>query len=353
MNRNTNRKVKVSVFHLTAFLFVYFINILLFFAFRSFLFLVTGVLLTVLAPLSFYMAWRLAEYVEGNILLEKEKVRQGEEAEVIFSVTNRSFLCALHGTWLLTIGNSFYQTFDSQKLLFAIPPLGKKQFQMTVTLTELGRIVFACKEFVITELLGIFEIHTDALLEGSLYVLPQLTGVKQEALPDAYSGAAELSESTRKGNDHSEVSDIRTYRPGDRPRDIHWKLSARQPELMVKERISLSGSEHILLLELPDERKKAERLLTEGYHKVKGLLDRHMTVRLLVWNNHLFSFDGYSCSCAEELEAAFCEIFHTDLLSHTSDMQHQYMKNCYPQLESYLCVAQKEETIQLEICVNG
>ncbi|MDE6606585.1 MAG: hypothetical protein K2K54_02345, partial [Lachnospiraceae bacterium] len=64
MNKKTNRKIKVSVLHLTAFLLVYFINILFFFAFRSFLFLVTGILLTVLAPLSFYMAWRLAEYVE-------------------------------------------------------------------------------------------------------------------------------------------------------------------------------------------------------------------------------------------------------------------------------------------------
>lgn len=353
MNAEAKKRIRISVPHLTAFLLVYFINILLFLAFRSFFFLILEIIFTVLIPLSFYTAWQLTEYTESRIVVEKEKVRQGEETEVIFSIANRSLLFALRGIWILTVGNSFYQTFDSQKLLFAIPPRGNKQFRMTVTLTDLGQIVFVCKEFMITDLLGIFEIHTDCLTESSLFVLPRLNDSVQADISDAFLGIAELSESTRKGNDHSEVSDIRTYRAGDRPRDIHWKLSARQPELMVKERVSLSGSEHILLLKLPGERKRAEKLLTEGYQKIKGLLNRHMTVRLLVWNNHLFSFESYSCTCTEDLENAFCEIFHTDLLSHTNDMQHQYMKNCYPLLDSYLCVTEKEETIQLETCVNG
>jgi len=353
MHTETKKRVRVSFLHLTSFLLVFVVNILLFFAFRSYFFLIMALIFTILVPLSFYMAWLLAGTIEGSVFIEKAKVRKGEETGVLFSITNRSFCCALRGTWLLTIGNSFYQTFDNHKLLFAIPPHGNQQFQMTVTMTDLGQVVFTCKKFIITDLLGIFELHTDCPTEGSLFVLPQPDGFVKEDIPDVCFGAAELSESTRKGSDYSEVSDIRTYRPGDRPRDIHWKLSAKQPELMVKERISLSGSEHILLLELPNKRERAEKLLTEGYHKIKGLLDRHMSMRLLIWNNHLFSFEDYSCTCPEELEAAFCEIFRTDLLSHTNDSQRQYMKNCYPQSESYLCVTEKEETIQLEICVNG
>ncbi|MBD5469723.1 MAG: DUF58 domain-containing protein [Lachnospiraceae bacterium] len=311
------------------------------------------VLFTMLVPLSFWVAWRLTDFVTGTVAFDRETVRQGEQTEAVFSIINSSWFCALRGTWLLTIGNSFYQTFDSQKLLLSVPPHGKKHYKMTVTLTNLGRIVFACNDFFITDFLGIFAIHTGCTIENRLFVLPKSDGSSQEEIPDVYSGVAELSESQRKGNDYSEVSDIRTYQPGDRPRDIHWKLSARQPELMVKERVSLSGSEHVLLLELPDDRQQAEKLLTAGYHKIKGLLDKHMAVRLLVWNNHQFSFESYSCTCINELETAFCEIFQTDLLSHSSDMLHQYMKNCYPQLESYLCVMSKDDSIALEICVNG
>ena len=75
-------------------------------------------------------------------------------------------------------------------------------------------------------------------MESCLFILPQSGNTVPAAIPEAPSGVAEFSESSRKGNDHSEVSDIRTYRIGDRPKDIHWKLSARNRELMVKARPS-------------------------------------------------------------------------------------------------------------------
>lgn len=351
--KSKNKKIRISVLNLTAFLFLYVINMLFFLIFRGYFFLVMGLIFTVLVPLSLYTAWRLADHIEGTICVEKETVRPGEENTVVLSVTNSGFLCALRGTWHLTVGNSFYQTFDRQKLLLSIPPHGKKQFPMTVTMTDLGQIVFACREFILTDLLGIFAIHTDCTAEGCLCVLPASGASDKADVPNTYSGIAELSESNQKGHDHSEVSDIRSYIAGDRPRDIHWKLSARQRELMVKERVSLAGSEHILLLELPSDKHKADKLLTEGYHRVEGMLDRNMSVRLLVWNERLFSFESYSCGDLDELDTAYCEIFHTALSAHTSDLLQQYMKNFYPQLNSYMRVAQREETIQLEICANG
>ncbi|MDE6844517.1 MAG: DUF58 domain-containing protein [Lachnospiraceae bacterium] len=349
----TNKKVHISLLHLVIFLLIYAINLLLFLAFRGYFFLIMGIIFTTLVPFSFYMAWRLTDYVKAVLISDKERARPGEAVEIIFTVNNPSFLCALRAAWFLTAGNSFYGTFDDQKLVLSIPPHGQKQFLMTVSMTDLGRIVFACKEFCITDLLGIFVIHSDCALDNCIFILPQADSATEVSVPETFSGAAELSESNAKGNDYSEVSDIRTYRAGDRPKDIHWKLSAKQQEPMVKERVSLSGSEHILLLDLPHEKNNAEELLTESYHQVKALLNRHMAIRLLIWNNHLFSFDSYSCNSLEELETAFCEIFHTSLLSHNSDILRQYMKNCYPQLESYMCMAYHEDHAQLEICING
>lgn len=352
MNKK-NKKIRLSFLHLAVFLSVCFINLLFFSAFRSYFFLITGILFTLIAPLSFYTAWRLTDYIDGTITAQQETVRQGDKANVLFTLVNRSFFCALRGTWFLTVGNAFYQTFNDERLLLSVPPHGKKQLRMTVSLTDLGQAAFICKECFVTDPLGIFKVYTDCTMGCRIFVLPRPKESLQKELPDAHTGAAQLSESVQKGNDHSEVSDIRAYAPGDRPRDIHWKLSARHEELMVKERISLSGSEHILLLDLPKDRQNAGKLLNEGYRKVKAMLDEHMTVRVLIWNAPLSAFESYSCLREEDLDAAFCEIFRTDLLSHYSDLLRQYMKTCYPMLDSYLCVTQKEETIQLEICING
>lgn len=190
-------------------------------------------------------------------------------------------------------------------------------------------------------------------MEDCFFVLPKQEESPQFSLPEAYAGVAELTESTRKGNDHSEVSEIRAYVPGDRPRDIHWKLSARQHELMVKERVSLSGSEHVLLLDLPPDKTKSLKFLQESYLRIKGMLEMRMTVRLLVWNQRLFTFDTYSCADIDELDAAFCEIFCTELTSRSSSLLQNYMTNCYPQLQSYMRLAEQSDMIQTEICTNG
>ena len=191
-------------------------------------------ILTVLVPLSFLVVWKLADFVTGTILMEKDTVsiqnneftvRQKDDICVIFSIRNKSLLCALRGTWIFTAGNAFYGTSDPPTALLPVPPRGDKQFRMTVTVTELGRVVFACREFILTDLLGIFMVHTACDMECSLYVLPRQDDIASSELPDAYSGTAELSESQQKGSDYSEVTDIRTYQPGDRPRDIHWRLS--------------------------------------------------------------------------------------------------------------------------------
>ncbi|MBD5402344.1 DUF58 domain-containing protein [bacterium] len=353
INHITNKKISISALHLAAFLLIYIINILLFFAFRGYFFLLLGIILTLLVPCSFYMAWRLADSIEGDIRVTHETVRPGEPVDVIVSATNRSLSCALHSTWLLTVGNSFFQTYNDQKILLSIPPRGTKRFPMTVSMTDLGRIVFTCKEYILTDLLGIFLIRVDCKPEECVFVLPKHEEPSQFSLPEAYSGAAELTESVRKGSDHSEVSDIRAYVPGDRPRDIHWKLSARQRELMVKERVSLSGSEHVLLLALPPETEKVQQLLSEGCLIVTEMIKAHMTVRLLVWNQHLYAFDSYSCGSEEELENAFCEIFRTELSARSTTLLKGYMANCYPQLRSYMCLTVKDDTIQMEICTNG
>ena len=44
------------------------------------------------------------------------------------------------------------------------------------------------------------------------------------------------SHSSGGGDDPSEIYQVREYRERDSLKDIHWKLSAREEELMVKER---------------------------------------------------------------------------------------------------------------------
>ena len=165
--RIRDKKVHISVLHLAAFMLVYIINILLFLIFRGYTFLLTWIFLTALVPCSFFTAWRLASSVEGYMIIEKETASPGELVEVIVSIHNSSYFCALKSIWHLNIGNSFYDTSDDHRLILSIPPRGDNRFPMTVTMTELGRIVFTCRKYNVCDLLDLL-----GLCHGKLPVHP-------------------------------------------------------------------------------------------------------------------------------------------------------------------------------------
>lgn len=89
-------------------------------------------------------------------------------------------------------------------------------------------------------------------------------------VPKAYPVLAEISEAVRLfvtegeeyakdrgGDDTSEVFDVHEYQPGDRIAQIHWKLSARNDELYMKEFSFPLGAAVIFLLD-PGEKKMTE-----------------------------------------------------------------------------------------------
>jgi len=68
-------------------------------------------------------------------------------------------------------------------------------------------------------------------------VLPRLhsTAVRMSERIRNFYGDADVYDDFQSGNDKSEVFDVREFREGDRMQSIHWKLSAKSEELLVRE----------------------------------------------------------------------------------------------------------------------
>lgn len=71
----------------------------------------------------------------------------------------------------------------------------------------------------------------------------QLSGAVRDFI-----GEAEVYDDLRGGTDNSQVFQIRPYTPGDRLQNIHWKLSAKSDDLMVREHSLPKGCGIVLLL---------------------------------------------------------------------------------------------------------
>ena len=69
-------------------------------------------------------------------------------------------------------------------------------------------------------------------------------------------GEAEVYDDLRGGADNSQVFQIRSYQQGDRLQNIHWKLSAKSEELMVREHSQPKGCAIVLLLGTKGKQKQ-------------------------------------------------------------------------------------------------
>jgi uncharacterized protein (DUF58 family) len=83
----------------------------------------------------------------------------------------------------------------------------------------------------------------------SIKVYPRVYNVKPLTLGgiDIYREAADLKSSSE---DQHTIRDVRKYREGDSLKKVHWKLSAKQDELYVKNLDTISGEEVLLFIDM-------------------------------------------------------------------------------------------------------
>ena len=101
-----------------------------------------------------------------------------------------------------------------------------------------GNVEIEAGSIQIYDFLGIFCIKKRIREKKTLKVMPLFEIMPLEITKKTrdFQADAEEYSGERKGDDPSEIYQVREYRRRDSLRDIHWKLSAKEDELIVKER---------------------------------------------------------------------------------------------------------------------
>ena len=117
----------------------------------------------------------------------------------------------------------------------------KKSYSYSVSFDYCGVYVVSASEIKIFDLLNIFYVLA-APAETNAIVMPKvyLIVVSEERL--GITKEEEDQNDPSKGYDVSEIKELREYRDGDRLSQIHWKLSTKSMDLIVKEYERLAGT---------------------------------------------------------------------------------------------------------------
>lgn len=119
-------------------------------------------------------------------------------------------------------------------LRMALAPLSACPLRNRVTFRYRGTYEIGVSCIYVYDFFHLFGLRVDFDLYDTVYVTPRrLTAADSEA--GASSDAAESNRRSRDSYDRLEVSDVREYRLGDTLKSIHWKLSARTDEPVVRE----------------------------------------------------------------------------------------------------------------------
>ncbi|MEG2203905.1 MAG: DUF58 domain-containing protein [Oscillospiraceae bacterium] len=144
---------------------------------------------------------------------------------------------------------------SEQTVTLALPPGQTRDAPLTVWSPHCGRIAVSVERADALDCLGLTRhrivcgAHTDAT------VLPETFEIRLLPTDDSLCPQeTEEYDPTRRGSDVSEVYQIREYTQGDSLRQIHWKLTQKFRQLMVREPGQPMKRSLLLLLDLRGEK---------------------------------------------------------------------------------------------------
>lgn len=114
----------------------------------------------------------------------------------------------------------------------------KKTFWCEFEPEMCGNVEVCVDKVRIYDFLGILCISRRCRKNARVKVMPEFRLMPLEITrrTRGFQADADVYSGERRGDDPSEIYQVREYRTRDSLKDIHWKLSAREGELMIKER---------------------------------------------------------------------------------------------------------------------
>jgi Uncharacterized conserved protein (some members contain a von Willebrand factor type A (vWA) domain) len=128
-----------------------------------------------------------------------------------------------------------------RRVRVSLAPFGYYDLSETVTFPYRGEYEIGVSDIYIYDLFRMFRLRVTADTFTTVFVIPRRLSIDR----DGAHAASDVNTSSVKninGVDRAELADIREYRSGDHMKSIHWNLSSKTQDLVVKEYAMNSGN---------------------------------------------------------------------------------------------------------------
>lgn len=190
-----------------------------------------------------------------------------------------------------------------------IAGMNQYSFDIECKLSHSGCLTIDMTNSYMYDPMKLFKFRLSNIKEHVLDIMPILVNPDYYGMytsSDSIIDAKEYSK-TRKGEDGSEIFDIRGYVHGDSLNRVHWKLSAKEDTLMVKELSQPVNHNHCIVIDVVNANNDIERSYIDGVYELAYALGNIACLK----EKH-FQLAFYKM---QQNDLVFLEIFNIDELS--------------------------------------
>ena len=298
----------------------------------------------------------LCLYVRHNLSatlsVSEPRTEKDTVSYVTVRVENKAFFPSLQVRVNFTAGNRFYN--DKNSIVITVPARIRRteELMIPMQLTRCGLIEYSIDRISVLDILGFFEICKKNPESREITVLPSAMTRVEKDLTDVNRGLTEAEETNKRGHDFSDVNEVREYIPGDRLMSIHWKLSAKRDILMVKDRVSMSDQQMVVLMDIAGTPDEVEEVVSLSYGIIKGLIADNLFVRFMWWSEGRFCFEERGLMNNSDINDAFADIFYENIYS-DPEKTREYMRSIKPELKAYINIASRNGEAVCEVVEQG
>ncbi|MDP4093258.1 MAG: DUF58 domain-containing protein [Bacillota bacterium] len=216
-----------------------------------------------------------------NFTLEtdKEFIIKGTKLRLTIKTSNKCFL--FHPFIKMNLfGTDLFSEYNQDTLVFSLYPFTKKDLFLDLDCNYRGCYTIGVNSVEFTDLLGLIKIKRKKKASTVVTVCPRVLTFKSAKKKESYSEESSFSVN-KPSEDMLVMSDVRKYAMGDPLKKIHWKLTAKTSEIIVKNYHKSIETKAVLALDLMKnnyslkenikiEDKLIESLVSVLYHYISN-----------------------------------------------------------------------------------
>lgn len=270
-----------------------------------------------------------------NPVAEKDDMEKPARPAMTLSISNdNKILPITKGIAKVRYENVFSGEKGKMKVRFSVDAGKKRDRRIPVVMSNCGNVSITVEKVRVYDYLSIFAWTIGKNFETqNILVLPPLKEMylgKDHWYNETNEDSDRFS-LYKKGDDPSEIFDIREYMDGDKIQRIHWKLSSKTGSTMVKEgSLPLTQAVNIFIdistQGTKEERHRDANLLVQGIYSISMFMIEHRIPQNYIWYDEAGELvQERLVEQEEELLWMFQDLFKCPMSDHPDALAEAYL----------------------------